>query len=439
MTRLGPLLMGLLSVVACTASCTVVDEPGSQGPTRTSASTSASTTTTAGGPTSPPSGTALVCPSIGAVDDEFPADRRAALDSALLASEFAGLDMSVSIWIDGYGEVAAVNPDTRLLPASNQKLFTAMGAMALLDPEHRFTTVVQYEDHTLTVVAGGDPTIRLTGPHSLAALAAQTAAAGVVEIETLGVDADHFEYDRTAVGWQDWHIPDYVGPLSAFTVDDNRHRTDDEFIHGPAVGNLAAFADALAAAGIDTSGARIEPTGVGTGEVVASLQSPPIATLARDMLVRSDNETAEAILREIGGGSTVDGIAAIDAFLDSLCTGRAGQSGDGSGLSRHNLRSAREWRSLLQAAASTSWGTDLREALPVGGRTGTLARRLTGSSTAGNVMAKTGSIIGGQALSGYALTSDGREMVFSVLVNGDPTEVRAARPAIDALVVAAVG
>jgi len=432
--RISRMLIQLAAISALAAGCTAVDEPGSRGPDRSS------TTTTLPAEASAP--ISLSCGTGGAggeVDTALSAPHQAAIDDALRAPEFHGLDISVSIWIDGHGEVAAVNPDTRLLPASNQKLFTAIGALATLPGDHRFVTEVRHDDGVLTLVAGGDPTLRLSGAHSLAALARQVAERGITGAEVVAVDASHFEFNRMAVGWQDWHIPDYVGPLSAFTVNDNRHRTDDDYLFSPAIGNLEAFASALRSVGVDIGGARIEPATEARGEVVATLRSAPVSTLVADMLTRSDNETAEALLREVGDGSTATGITTVDSVLDPYCQGRSGASGDGSGLSRANLRSAREWRSLLQAVAAAPWGNELRAGLPVAGRTGTLAGRLGGQTTRGNVTAKTGSIIGGQALSGYATTAEGREMIFSIIVNGDAVSARAARPAIDALVTAAVG
>jgi D-alanyl-D-alanine carboxypeptidase/D-alanyl-D-alanine-endopeptidase (penicillin-binding protein 4) len=156
------------------------------------------------------------------------------------------------------------------------------------------------------------------------------------------------------------------------------------------------------------------------------------------MLLRSDNEIAEALLREVGAGATAVGVARTAAALDGWCLHLSGTSGDGSGLSRADLRSAREWRRLLQAAAARPVGAAL-DGLPVAGRSGTLAGRLTGPATAGNVRAKTGTIIGGSALSGYATTTDGRAVVFSIVVNGDPGAAAGAPAAIDRLVAAVVG
>jgi serine-type D-Ala-D-Ala carboxypeptidase/endopeptidase (penicillin-binding protein 4) len=55
--------------------------------------------------------------------------------------------------------------------------------------------------------------------------------------------------------------------------------------------------------------------------------------------------------------------------------------------------------------------------LPVAGRTGTLANRFLGTPGEGNVRA-TGSVRESRALSGYVTTASGRQVVFSLVVNG---------------------
>jgi D-alanyl-D-alanine carboxypeptidase/D-alanyl-D-alanine-endopeptidase (penicillin-binding protein 4) len=115
------------------------------------------------------------------------------------------------------------------------------------------------------------------------------------------------------------------------------------------------------------------------------------------------------------------------------CLDLDGTSSDGSGLSRANFRSARELRRILQAAAATDRWPALDAALPVAGETGTLARRFRGTPAAGNVHAKTGSIIGGRALTGHLRTAGGRRAYFSIVVNGEASGDALA--AMDALVV----
>ncbi|MGH9004387.1 MAG: D-alanyl-D-alanine carboxypeptidase, partial [Acidimicrobiia bacterium] len=95
-----------------------------------------------------------------------------------------------------------------------------------------------------------------------------------------------------------------------------------------------------------------------------------------------------------------------------------GRSADGSGLSREDRHSAREFLGMLRVAGFQPWGNYLLESLPLAGRSGTLARRLRGTPAEGNVRAKTGWIDEARALSGYLTTAGGRRAVFSVVVNG---------------------
>jgi D-alanyl-D-alanine carboxypeptidase/D-alanyl-D-alanine-endopeptidase (penicillin-binding protein 4) len=352
--------------------------------------------------------------------------------------------VGTSVWIDGYGEVLAHDADRMLVPASNQKLFTAMGALAVLGADTRLTTELRMSaSGDLVVVPGGDPTITSAGAHSVAALAAQLRARGIGDIPgSVLVDESRHDAARRAPGWQDWQIPTYTGPLSAFMVDDNRWRTDDVFVADPALANAERLRGALLLEGIAVAGG-VGYAGADPGaHVVGVLESPPVGDLVREMLLRSDNQIADMLLKEIGfvgtgRGSLADGAAATRTALAALCVVLDGATDDGSGLSRANSRSAREWRVVLQAARRAPWWPLLADALPVAGRSGTLAGRLRGTPAAGNVRAKTGTIIGGAALSGYGTTAGGRDFVFSVVVNGPGAERSSA--AIDTLVATIAG
>ena len=343
--------------------------------------------------------------------------------------------------MDGLGEVGAHDPDTPLFPASNQKLLTAMGVLAVLGPDARFTTEVRTApDGSLVVVAGGDPTLTAAGPHSLDALAAQVRAAGVTTVPgALVVDESRQDSARRAAGWQDWQFPTYAGPLSALMVDRNRARTDPPFLADPGIAHGDTLRGALTAHGVRVAGPTVHGVTPEGSAVVASLTSAPASVLLTGTLLHSDNMAAEELLKEVGHaagtvGTTAGGLAATRAALAQLCVPLAGADDDGSGLSRANGRSAREWRRLLQAARAEPWFPQLEAALPVAGRSGTLASRFRGTAAEGAVRAKTGTIIGGIALSGYGTTTGGRAFVFSVIVNGD--RAQAASGPLDALIAA---
>jgi D-alanyl-D-alanine carboxypeptidase/D-alanyl-D-alanine-endopeptidase (penicillin-binding protein 4) len=395
-----------------------------QAPAPTPPSTAPCTDSTA------PAPTAAVPPDLAAAASRFTTDQRVVANR-----------VGLSIWVDGLGEVGAYEPDTPLFPASNQKLLTAMGVLAVLGPDTRFTTEVQLApDGSLIVVAGGDPSLTAGGPHSLDALAAQVQAAGITNVRgALVVDESRQDSTRRAAGWQDWQFPTYAGPLSALMVDRNRARTDPPFLADPGLAHGDALRRSLGAHGVQVAGPTVHGTAPAGSAVLASVTSAPASALLTDTLLRSDNMAAEELLKEVGHatgapGSTSGGLTATRAALERLCVPLAGADDDGSGLSRANGRSAREWRRLLQAARGEPWFPQLQAALPVAGRSGTLASRFRGTPAEGSVHAKTGTIIGGVALSGYGTTVGGRGFVFSVLVNGD--RAQAATGPLDALVTA---
>ena len=369
-----------------------------------------------------------------------PADLAAARDAFLRDPRIAPHSVSLSVWIDGYGEVLVHQPGLALAPASNQKLYTAIGALAVIGPDARLVTDVRLgPGGDLTIVGGGDATLTRRGPHSVAAMAEQVRAAGVTRVAgALLVDESRHDGARRANGWQDWQLPAHTGPMSAFMVDDNRWRVDPAFVADPAVANAELLRQELGARGIAVDGPTREAPG-GSGRVVATLPSAPVAELVATMLRTSDNQIADLLLKEVavaagGVGSAAGAATVVDAALAPLCLTLSGVVDDGSGLSRTNARSAREWRVLLQAARDQPWWQRLHDGLPLAARSGTLASRFAGTAAAGNVRAKTGTIIGGTALSGYGTTSGGRAFVFSAVVNGPGSQAGAG--AIDGLVAA---
>jgi serine-type D-Ala-D-Ala carboxypeptidase/endopeptidase (penicillin-binding protein 4) len=369
--------------------------------------------------------------------------------NALASPRLAADSTGVSIWIEGIGEVATLQPDRSLLPASNEKLLTAMGALAVLGPDSTFVTTARATGPVvggtltgdLVLVGGGDPTVRTEGDHSLEALAGQVEATGITRVTgRLLVDESRFDSVRRAAGWEDSQYPANAGPISALMVNRNRHRNDAEFLADPALGNAELFREALAGRGVLIAG----PTEYGTapdGSLAAGvLTSAPVTELVDETLLRSDNMIAEMLVKEAGYratgiGSTAGGLLAItDALNRAFCTTLDGVADDGSGLSRADLRSAREWRVMLQAARSESWWPQFDAGLPVAGRTGTLSGRMRGTAAEANVRAKTGTIRGAVSLSGHGTTAGGRAFVFSVVVNGD--SANGSESAIDGLVAA---
>jgi len=91
---------------------------------------------------------------------------------------------------------------------------------------------------------------------------------------------------------------------------------------------------------------------------------------------------------------------------------------DGSGLTRTNRSSPAELGRLLDAMRENRGASSFIDSLAIAGSEGTLSDRMEGTEAAGRCRAKTGTISGVSALSGYCFNRSGKTMVFSILMNG---------------------
>lgn len=90
---------------------------------------------------------------------------------------------------------------------------------------------------------------------------------------------------------------------------------------------------------------------------------------------------------------------------------------NGAGLSRIERISAAALNQLLHAAYRSPLFAEFESALPIVAIDGTLKKRFSGSSLAGNAHLKTGSLRDVSALAGYVYTIRGKRVSFVMLVN----------------------
>jgi D-alanyl-D-alanine carboxypeptidase/D-alanyl-D-alanine-endopeptidase (penicillin-binding protein 4) len=108
---------------------------------------------------------------------------------------------------------------------------------------------------------------------------------------------------------------------------------------------------------------------------------------------------------------------------------------DGSGLSRRNAIAAEALVTILRRMHDASGASPWMTALPVAGRDGTLAGRMTGTPAEGNVRAKTGTMSNIRTLAGYVRTRDGENLAFAILADNFEGPGAAATDAIDRIAV----
>lgn len=198
----------------------------------------------------------------------------------------------------------------------------------------------------------------------------------------------------------------------------------------------------LAARGVTVEGAaKIRSrTDTAMGVEIARLSAPPLLQSVVYVSEDSDNLAAELLLRHIaratGGEGAEDGLEAVHTMLESAGIGRAEiELFDGSGLSPYNRVTPQSTVRFLTWTASQPWGEAFRATLPVGGQTGSLSRRFRGTPLEGRIFAKTGTVQGVNALSGFLVAASGETLVFSVIANDRPVDANSVLPAIDNLLV----
>lgn len=347
-------------------------------------------------------------------------------------------------------------------PASTLKLLTAVAALEVLGPMHRFTTTVRWDAaaRELVLVGGGDPFLvsspkqaRGTYPQraDLATLAQQTAVAlrdqgpGPVRLR---FDDSLFTGPTVNPAWPATYRPEQVvPPISALWADQGHLPGRYGFSDDPSATATDIFAAALRRAGVQVR-PRIERSpGPGAATELTSVSSAPVGEIVERTLAVSDNQAAEVLARHVGiaerkDGSFVGGAAAVLETLGRLGVRTAGdRTFDGSGLSRENVLTPETLAGVLRLAASSQHPV-LRQAitgLPVAGFTGSLQWRFENApvSAKGDVRAKTGTLTGVHGLAGVATDTTGARMGFVLVADRvKPEQSLKARNLIDQMAAA---
>ncbi len=330
--------------------------------------------------------------------------------------------------------------------ASNTKLFTTSTVLARFGPDARIATQVladgPIDKHgvlygNLYLKGAGDPTLGIPAFYDtfhggfgtdLYALKRQLQDHLGLTRVTGRLYADDTIFDRLrGVAASGYATSAEIGPLSGLDFDSG--------FADPQAYSFASDPAKLAArklvASLRNAGVAIRPQvalgrapeetpGRSGSRSVASVESPTMSAIVNYTDVNSDNFFAEMLIKLLGAhfggaGSTAAGARVVEEFAHAKGTGV--HLVDGSGLDHSDRASPLQVVRLLEAMRTSRVGEEFVSDLALAGHEGTVADRMHGTPADGRCRTKTGTLTGVSNLSGYCFNSDGRVMVFSILMS----------------------
>jgi D-alanyl-D-alanine carboxypeptidase/D-alanyl-D-alanine-endopeptidase (penicillin-binding protein 4) len=163
-----------------------------------------------------------------------------------------------------------------------------------------------------------------------------------------------------------------------------------------------------------------------------TIHSQPTDSLLKPMMHRSDNFFAEQSLLMVSNERL--GVMNDEKIIDTLLKTdfkdlpQKPRWADGSGLSRYNLFTPQNFVAILNKMKNEFGIERIKVILPTGGE-GTISNYYKADSN--YIFAKTGTLSGVVALSGFLYTKKGKLLIFSTLVNNHQASSTAVRRAVE--------
>ncbi|MFG1704627.1 D-alanyl-D-alanine carboxypeptidase/D-alanyl-D-alanine-endopeptidase [Nonomuraea sp. M3C6] len=196
------------------------------------------------------------------------------------------------------------------------------------------------------------------------------------------------------------------------------------------------FRKSLAAHGVKVLGPTVAGAAPSGAKELAKHESMTLGELLVPFLKLSNNIHAEILTKAMGRKAANQGTWSAGLKVSTDFARANGvqviNMRDGSGLSRRDGFSPGSIVQLLTSVRTKPWFKTWYDALPIAGNSqrfvgGTLRSRMPNTPAANNVHAKTGSLTGVTALSGYVTSAEGEPLVFSIMLNqylsGSPKDI----------------
>jgi len=300
--------------------------------------------------------------------------------------------------------------------ASTMKLLTAITALDHLGTSYKYSTSLYYKGTIergtlkgdLICVGGMDP---MFDRKDMQAFAQALKSKGISAIRgRIVMDKTMKDAEKWGEGWC-W---DDDNPILTPLLYDGKDSFDSQLLKE------------LQRARIATAGARVVDGRAPSDAKLICTRTHSIDEVLHQMMKDSDNLFAESTYFQVAASSGKRPATAKDAQkIERELMARIGldaeryRLADGSGLSLYNYLSAEAQVMLLRFAWQTPQLYEhLLPSLPIAGIDGTLEKRMIDTAAQGNVRAKTGTVTGVSALSGYATAPNGHIVAFSIINQG---------------------
>ena len=409
--------------------------------------------------------------------------QRAANQNILEASNLSGAHIGIHVYDPASNaNLFSYQSNKYFVPASNTKIVTCFAAMQYLGDSVAAAQILA-SDSGMHVFATGDPTF-------LQPEYASHPLLGVLKnANTIYLHAPSFTAKPFGQGWSwDDYDASYMPSRSAFPMYGNvvrytknagqltmtpsffkdstkglqatinkgfgvsRQMANNQFLVQPSSGNTTLEEIPYRTSNWTTTSLTLEASllseALGGTKVIAldaaresitpvtatTIYSRPLDSLLKPLMHRSDNFYAEQALLMVGKElhQSFDDKKTIAYLLANDLTDLAQKPSwvDGSGLSRYNLFTPENFTSILYKMFKAYSFERLQNIFPTGGEVGgTLSSNYKNLN--GKIFAKTGTLSGQVALSGYLITKKGKTLIFSVLVNNHTTTASNVRKAVE--------
>lgn len=336
--------------------------------------------------------------------------------------------------------VFALNESTPMTPASLTKLFTTSTSLGIMGGDHKLSTKLLSDDNNFKDgVLNGNLYLKGFGNSLFTDLDLEYFVNELIKkgitVITGSVIGDDTYFDDIYIR-EDWIEGEGANvrlpPISALVLDRNRitvrkkirrrYRYISENVNDPPIFASNRLTAKLKISGIEVKGKSVKGKSPSNVYLLAE-KNVLLKELIALVNKHSDNFLAECLFKTLGAeasgvqGNSFFSQQAIQKFLNDNSIFSAGtEIVDGSGISRSDQATPLAINGVLEKMYfDLVHFDDFYNSLSIAGVDGTLRGRMMNTSAGNNFRGKTGTLNGVSGLAGYLTTTEGEDIIVTII------------------------